>query len=148
MRLLKILLLSFLLPACASKPAEKPKDKKANEAKPHLVGRVASIPAGKKFVLIQSYGTWNVETGSVLTTEGPAGRAANLRVTGEKLGQYAAADIQSGTLEVGDGVYTIEKLPDLTKPDDADEDEEPKTEEKKTAPAEEPSILDDPPPTQ
>jgi hypothetical protein len=37
---------------------------------------------------------------------GLEGRAANLKVTGEKTGQFAAADIQSGTLEIGDSVYT------------------------------------------
>jgi hypothetical protein len=52
-----------------------------------------------------------VETGSILTTQGPEGRAANLLATGEKLGQYAAADIRTGTLEIGDGVYTITKAP-------------------------------------
>jgi hypothetical protein len=62
-------------------------------------------------VLIQSNGTWTVETGSILTTQGPEGRAANLLATGEKLGQYAAADIRTGTLEIGDGVYTTAKAP-------------------------------------
>ena len=40
------------------------------------------------------------------------GRAANLLATGEILGQYAAADIRTGTLEIGDGVYTIAKIPE------------------------------------
>lgn len=106
------LLFAFaFLPACADKPEEKPKEKEEDTIAPRLVGRVASIPADREFVLIQAYGTWTVETGSVLTTQGPGERAANLRATGEKLGQYAAADIQSGTLEVGDGVYTVATLP-------------------------------------
>lgn len=93
-------------PSCADKPEEKPTEKTEEKEMPKIVGRIASIPADRKFVLIQVYGTWDVSAGSILTTQGPDGRAANLLATGEKLGQYAAADIQSGTLEIGDGVYT------------------------------------------
>ena len=112
------------LVGCAEKPVEEDlkikEDEKTPVAERRLVGRVASIPAERDFVLIQSYGTWRVASGSVVTTVGPEGRAANLRVTGEKLGQFAAADIQSGTLKVGDGVYTTpvpdpEALPQIPK---------------------------------
>lgn len=116
------LILLVFLAACAEKPEEKPKADA--ETRPQLVGRVASIPADRKFVLIQSYGTWNVETGSILTTQGPEGRAANLLATGEKLGQYAAADIQSGTLEIGDGVYTVAKIPTRVEAPDKPKPEE------------------------
>lgn len=75
-------------------------------AGPKLVGRIAAIPADKRFVLIQSYGKWEMEAGAILTTRGPDERTANLRVTGEKLGEFAAADLQSGTLEKGDAVYS------------------------------------------
>ncbi|MDP4626359.1 MAG: hypothetical protein NWT08_14640 [Akkermansiaceae bacterium] len=125
--------LALFLPACADKePEEKPKEKKEEQTtKPRLVGRIASMPADRKFVLIQSYGTWDVPTGSILTTHGPDGRAANLLATGEKLGQYAAADVKSGILEVGDGVYTIgtqkesnpNPVPELLEP--GEEKEEP-----------------------
>jgi hypothetical protein len=111
------LTLCALLFSCAQKPEEKPTEKADAETKPRLVGRVASIPADRKFVLIQSYGSWNVETGSILTTQGPEGRAANLIATGEKLGQYAAGDVRSGTLEVGDGVYTVAKFPSPVEPE-------------------------------
>lgn len=104
--------LLFLVPACAKKPKEEPTEKKEEAPKPRLVGRVASIPADRKFILIQAYGVWNIETGAILTTQGPDGRTANLRATGEKLGQFAAADIQSGTLEIGDGVYSTVTPPD------------------------------------
>ncbi|MFM2196955.1 MAG: hypothetical protein RLZZ505_387 [Verrucomicrobiota bacterium] len=97
---------------CAKNPEETPVGKDDPDSKPRLVGRIASIPADRNFVLIQSYGTWNVATGSILTTQGPEGRTANLLATGEKLGQYAAADIRTGTLEIGDGVYTIAKPPE------------------------------------
>ncbi len=140
----KIIFLSavlLLIPSCAKKPGEKPQEAKKEESpKPHIVGRIASIPADRKFVLIQSYGSWDVETGSILTTQGPEGRTANLRATGEKLGQYAAADIQSGTLEIGDGVYTVPVIP--KKPDPPVEAEEEKPLPLKTAePEKDTSIL-------
>ncbi len=85
---------------------------------PSLVGRIASIPADHRFVLIQSYGKWNVPTGSILISRGPDARTANLLATGEALGQFAAADVQSGTFEVGDAVLmpppVSKKSPPLT----------------------------------
>lgn len=97
----------FLIAACAPAPAElkTADEKKPSAPGPELVGRVATVPADKRFVLIQSYGPWKVETGSVLTTRGPDERAANLRATGETLGEFAAADLQSGSIQVGDAVY-------------------------------------------
>lgn len=96
------------LTACAAfksgKP-DKPTQKTAPEA-PKLVGVIASIPADKRFVLIQSYGPWDIEAGTILTTRGPDERTANLLVTGESLGQFAAADLQSGIADVGDAVYS------------------------------------------
>ena len=92
------------LSACATKPVKDEK-KTAPVEGPKLVGRIASIPADKRFVLIQSYGKWTVESGQVLTTRGPEERSANLRTTGETLGDFAAADLQSGLVEVGDAVY-------------------------------------------
>jgi hypothetical protein len=71
-----------------------------------LVGRIANIPADRRFVLVQRYGEWTSEAGTILTTRGPEGRLANLRVTGERLGEFAAADVQSGTVEKGDAVYS------------------------------------------
>lgn len=109
---LALLTLFSLIPACADKPEKKPTEKKEEKPKPSLVGRVASIPADRKFILIQAYAKWSIATGTILTTQGAEGRAANLRVTGEKLGQFAAADIQSGTLEIGDGVYTTVTSPE------------------------------------
>lgn len=95
----------FFLSSCADKPIEKPSTPQTKE-QAQLIGRIASIHRGDNFVLVQSYGTWNIQTGTILATIGADGRAANLKVTGEKIGQFAAADIQSGTLEIGDSVYT------------------------------------------
>jgi hypothetical protein len=85
---------------------DKPKEEKPPSDAPKLVGRIASIPADKRFVLIQSYGSWEISQGELLTTRGPEERSANLLVTGESLGQFAAADLQSGAVEVGDAVYS------------------------------------------
>ena len=76
-----------------------------NPNAPKLVGRIASIPPDRRFVPIQSYGKWSVPPGTTLTVHGPDGRNANLTATGESLRHYAAADLKSGTLEIGDGVY-------------------------------------------
>jgi hypothetical protein len=85
-----------------------------------MVGRVASIAAGNSFVLIQAYGEWKVAAGTVLTTRGAEERTANLLVTGEKLGQFAAADIQSGTVAVGDVVMLLPSVAPAPEPDVAE----------------------------
>ncbi|MES2982535.1 MAG: hypothetical protein V4727_09500 [Verrucomicrobiota bacterium] len=100
-----ILACVLFVASCADKPTATPPTKPKKE-EVRLVGRIASIHKNHNFVLIQSYGTWNIQSGTILATIGPDGRAANLKVTGEKTGQYAAADIQSGALETGDSVYT------------------------------------------
>ena len=97
-----------VLPACSLvhwKKPDKPPEKATAEA-PTLIGRIASIPADKRFVLIQSYGTGKIEAGTILTTRGPDERTANLVTTGESLGQFTAADVQSGLLGEGDAVYS------------------------------------------
>ncbi len=76
-----------------------------SESAPRLVGRIDSVSAEKDFVLIESYGPWRVAEGSILTGSGSEGRTSNLVVTGEKLGQHAAADVRSGVAKVGDSVY-------------------------------------------
>lgn len=98
----------FALPACSLFKSGKTdsSEKKNSPEGPEMVGRIASIPADKRFVLIQSYGSWNIATGTILTTRGLDDRTANLLVTGEALGQFAAADVQSGSVEIGDAVYS------------------------------------------
>ena len=70
-----------------------------------LVGRVASVPKGQDFVLLQAYGTWSVPPGTPVFSAGPDGRVANLLPSGEKMGQFLAADLRDGEVKVGDGVY-------------------------------------------
>lgn len=133
---LSMVLAAAVLASCSL--LKKPSKEEENQDKPKveppkLVGRVASIPHDRKFLLIQSYGPWKSDAGTILTTRGPENRAANLRVTGEKLGDFAAADLQSGDVEIGDGVYVhhTPKPPEIpVEPEVAPQVPEPKKIEK------------------
>lgn len=105
-----------------------PTEEKPNDEAPKLVGRIASIPADRKFVLIQSYGSWKIESGTILTTRGPEDRTANLLVTGEAMGQFAAADLQAGSVEIGDAVYSrhVPKPPEPASESTAESTDQPK----------------------
>lgn len=103
MRLLLLPLLT-LLTSCSLFEEEK-KVPPVDTTRPRLVGRVASIPAGADFVLIEAYGPWKVPDGGLLSGIGTEGRTSNLAVTGEKSGQFLAADIRSGVAKIGDSVY-------------------------------------------
>jgi hypothetical protein len=135
--------LSFIF--CTASCSFFKKNQDEDEAKPaplpmkKLVGRIASIPPGQKFVLIQSYGKWERKAGEILTTQGEDKRAANLLATGEALGQYAAADIQSGQVEVGDAVFSQPPAP--TPPASEPATPSPASPDPKTAPA---PVSDDP----
>lgn len=114
----------ILLVSCSWLGMKKKKPPEEASLAPKLVGRIASIPADKQFVLIQSYEKWDIEIGTILTTRSSEERSANLRVTGESMGQFAAADIQSGTVEIGDAVYSrhVPKTTETpTKPPEATE---------------------------
>jgi hypothetical protein len=107
-RLLPCLVALAFLTTCSWWPSHTPtapKEKPATTA-PTLVGRIASTPADKRFVLIQNYGNHKIATGTILTTRGPEERTANLLATGESLGPFAAADLQSGRVQIGDAVYS------------------------------------------
>ncbi|HVJ45451.1 MAG TPA: hypothetical protein VM511_03625 [Luteolibacter sp.] len=105
MKFLLLSLLAVLSVSCAKDDEPIPIDKVGTMTPPKLVGRIATVPSDRKFVLIQSYGNWHVPSGTVLTTRGTNDRTANLLVTGEVMGQYAAADLQSGEVSSGDAVY-------------------------------------------
>ena len=72
---------------------------------PRYVGQVASIHAAQGFVLIRRAPGVVLSPGTILISRGPGDRVANLRISGETLGQMCAADIQSGTPEIGDSVH-------------------------------------------
>ncbi len=97
------------LPACTflhAPPKPASEATKPAPIAPQMIGRIAAVPADKRFVLIQNFGNGKINAGTILTTRGPDDRTANLLTTGESLGQFTAADVQSGLLEVGDGVYS------------------------------------------
>jgi hypothetical protein len=101
---IRLFLPLVVLMASCSLFGKKEVKKKEEENKTQLVGRVASIPSGGGFALIEAYGAWHLPTGGILTSVGE-GRGATLTVSGEKLGRFAAADIKAGTLQPGDMVY-------------------------------------------
>lgn len=98
-----LIALSISLSSCFSSKKEAA-EKPVSKHELRLIGRIASVPADKRFVLIQSY-NGRPSLGTTLTTRGANQSSANLTVTGESLGQYSAADLQSGNVEVGDAVY-------------------------------------------
>lgn len=115
----KFAALAILLTSCS--PTEDAEEEKPEpQGRTELVGRIASISLEKSFVLIQSYGDWEVADGSILIARGADERTANLRATGEKLGQFAAADIQSGDVAVGDAVMLLPAPPPQPDPERAD----------------------------
>jgi len=95
--------LAVVLAGCAT--GENPGEEIRSTKRPVLVGRVASMPKGQDFVLLQSYGSWSVPPGVPVYCVGPEGRLANLLPTGEKLGQFLAADLRDGEVQVGDAVF-------------------------------------------
>lgn len=104
--------LALGLASCSSTPDKKPSE----QPDLRLVGRVASVPEKRGFVLIESYGSWALPDGTYLLAGGGE-RQASLFTTGEKLGQFVAADVKSGTVQSGDGVYYREKLKPQPKTD-------------------------------
>jgi hypothetical protein len=110
MAVISLPILCILYTSCASEDETIPVTKSNEVMRPRLVGRVASVPADKRFILIQSYGDWKVATGTILIAHGAGGSTANLLATGEVMGQYAAADVQSGEVHRGDAVYMRELI--------------------------------------
>ena len=88
--------------ACSPPPQEVPVVEKKMD---RLVARVASINKEAGYALIQRYGRLNVTDENILYTVSVDGKTSNLKVTGERLGQFIAADIVSGDLNIGDAVY-------------------------------------------
>ncbi len=104
-------LLFLMLAACATKEKNAAEPAKAEVDMMRLVARVQSRPGNKDFVLLEAYGKWTVEEGVNLYAYGSDGRTAILVTSGEKLGQFVAADVKSGQVEIGDAVYHRTKGP-------------------------------------
>lgn len=92
---------ALLMAACA---AEKEEPAPAPE-RPVLVGRIAMVNEVQGFALVEGYGERGIGAGMLLSSFGADERAATLVATGESIGRFAAADVKSGRLSVGDGVY-------------------------------------------
>lgn len=80
-----------------------------------LVGRIEQVNEEARYVLIRRYGPWKFDGGEEVAESRGDERSASLLPTGEKLGEHIAADIRSGTVEVGDAVY-IRRLGTSQKP--------------------------------
>ncbi len=84
-----------------------------------LVARVSSINAAEGYALIQRYGRLKVADDVILYSLGVDGEVANLKVTGERLGQFIAADITSGMPNIGDAIY-LRNLDESSEDDNKD----------------------------
>lgn len=132
-----LLAIALLLSSCASNP-EKEKPDKPEPPKQTVVGRIASVSKVGKFVLIQKYGHGLLPQSQIYQSRGPNNRSASLRPSGERVRDFFAADLLSGTVEKGDAVITYS-----TTPEEPDEE----AEESPESPNEnEPSNNEDPDP--
>ena len=96
-------LAALTLVSCGT--SDEPEEQVSPSNTPKLVGRVASVNLSDGFVLIEGYGEVVLGRDLLLTTVGDEGRAATLSVSGERMGQFAAADIKAGEIKAGDAVY-------------------------------------------
>lgn len=100
-----------------------------------LVARVQSRPGNKDFVLLEAYGKWTLDEGVILFAYGNDGRTATLITSGEKLGQFVAADVKSGEVAVGDAVYHRTKGASVAPPVSPSPPKEPSSQATPAAPA-------------
>jgi len=103
MRITATFALCLSLASCGLSPSE-PEPVEEKKPTSRHIGQIASIHAAQNFVLIRRAPGITVPPGTILISEGVDGTAANLRASGESLGQMIAADIQSGIPQVGDPV--------------------------------------------
>jgi len=94
-----------LIASCGLGEGGDEEEAKPSPSAPKLVGRVATVHSTEGFVLVEGYGDHTLGEGLVLSGLGADGRTSSLRVTGERMGRFAAADLQSGEVRVGDVVY-------------------------------------------
>ena len=92
-------LISFI--GCSPQAPVEPEE----PTQPRYVGQINSVHAEQGFVLIRRGAGVTLSPGMILISRGPGERVANLRVSGESLGQMVAADIQSGQPQIGDSVH-------------------------------------------
>ncbi len=69
-----------------------------------VIGRVASVSAEGKFVLIQKYRPGKLPENTLFQSHGISGSQGSLKPTGERVRDFFAADIISGNTVIGDAV--------------------------------------------
>ena len=105
-----LLLISLFLVSCGNKasPDELKKHKNIASSNQIIVGRIASVSRRGKFVLIQKLGTGTLPKGVIYQSRGPDGRTASLRLSGERIRDFFAADLLSGKTEKGNAVIAYQ----------------------------------------
>jgi hypothetical protein len=99
------LLGAALIASCGIDGEEEKDEAEAPPLPTRLVGRIATVHRAEGFVLVEGYGEHTLGEGQLLSGIGSGGRTSSLLVTGERMGRFAAADLKSGSVEVGDFVY-------------------------------------------
>ena len=105
-----LLLISLFLVSCGNKasPDEPKKRKDIASSIQIIVGRIASVSRRGKFVLIQKLGTGTLPKGVIYQSRGPDGRTASLRLSGERIRDFFAADLLSGKTDKGNAVIAYQ----------------------------------------
>lgn len=115
MRLLLMLPLTcFSLTGCGlfeEKEEEKPKTRSTR-----VVGEITSVHPEQGFVLFKRYGPGQLLTDGLLSSRSLDGkRAADLKLSPEKMGRFYTADFEKGAIPPREGdVVVLSKLPDDT----------------------------------
>lgn len=79
-------------------------DKEDIAIKKQIIGRIASVSPTGGFVLIQKYSSGKMPVNTIIQTNGPDGRTASLKPSGERVRNFFAADIINGEVQIGDAV--------------------------------------------
>jgi len=117
----------LLLSSCGGSKKKEPADEKQKLVRPErqIVGRIASVSQVGQFVLIQKFGAGSLPKDLLYQSQGAEGRSASLNLSGERVRDFYAADLVSGTVEKGDAVIGYLDPEKITKNDDeTDEIEE------------------------
>ena len=97
----------LLLTSCSLFKKDAPKEKgeeKVTGPERRIVGRIAAVSQAGEFVLIQKFGAGTLPEEIIYQSQGPEGRSASLRPSGERVRDFFAADLLSGEVEKGDAV--------------------------------------------
>ncbi len=104
---LAITSVSLLLNSCALFSKDLPVEEPKEEPRYLLtaVGQVNSYEKESGIILVRTYGKIGEGEGTAFISSGPSGSSGNLKFTGQKNHLFAAAELQTGTLEPGDLIY-------------------------------------------